>query len=417
MRERNLRLLLVQPADLDLRDEPPSIDDVLPPTPLPPEGLAAGHEPGGGGRRTAQLVAAIVLGLAAAMVAAVVLYATRGVEVTLVVDGETQSLDSRASTVGELLDDEQITVGAADFITPAAITELADDMLVEVRHAREITVLIDDVGTAQTTTALTVGEALAGLDTPLDGSAVSPPPERGIPLEGLTIEVTTQKTITLDDGGEARPATSTAKTVGDLLDDEGVALGAEDVVTPAVDTVITPDMTISIARITVETETRTEPVAYDTVETEDAALPTGTRAVDTEGTDGEQEATYAVTYTNGERTSEELIEAVVTREPVAEDVRVGTGPAPVDPGITPSVETASLNWAALADCESSGNPTAVNPAGYYGLYQFSLPTWASVGGVGNPADASVEEQTLRAHILYERSGPGQWPHCGPRLFG
>jgi hypothetical protein len=28
-----------------------------------------------------------------------------------------------------------------------------------------------------------------------------------------------------------------------------------------------------------------------------------------------------------------------------------------------------LNWRALARCESGGNPRAVNPAGYYGLYQ------------------------------------------------
>ena len=34
--------------------------------------------------------------------------------------------------------------------------------------------------------------------------------------------------------------------------------------------------------------------------------------------------------------------------------------------------TGHLNWAALARCESGGNPNAVNPAGYYGLYQFSI---------------------------------------------
>ena len=46
-----------------------------------------------------------------------------------------------------------------------------------------------------------------------------------------------------------------------------------------------------------------------------------------------------------------------------------------------------LNWGALANCESGGNPRAVNPAGYYGLYQFDLGTWASVGGSGDPAAA------------------------------
>jgi peptidoglycan hydrolase-like protein with peptidoglycan-binding domain len=75
----------------------------------------------------------------------------------------------------------------------------------------------------------------------------------------------------------------------------------------------------------------------------------------------------------------------------------------------------SLNWRALARCESSNNPRAVNPAGYYGLYQFSLSTWRSVGGSGNPIDASPAEQLYRAKVLYKKAGAGQWG-CGRHLF-
>jgi peptidoglycan hydrolase-like protein with peptidoglycan-binding domain len=75
-----------------------------------------------------------------------------------------------------------------------------------------------------------------------------------------------------------------------------------------------------------------------------------------------------------------------------------------------------LNWPALADCESSGNPRAVNRAGYYGLYQFSRGTWRSVGGSGLPTGASPGEQTTRAQILFRRSGSSPWPHCGHHLF-
>jgi peptidoglycan hydrolase-like protein with peptidoglycan-binding domain len=76
----------------------------------------------------------------------------------------------------------------------------------------------------------------------------------------------------------------------------------------------------------------------------------------------------------------------------------------------------SLNWRALARCESGGNPRAVNPSGYYGLYQFSRSTWRSVGGHGLPSRASSAEQTRRARILFSRTGARSWPHCGPRLF-
>jgi hypothetical protein len=68
---------------------------------------------------------------------------------------------------------------------------------------------------------------------------------------------------------------------------------------------------------------------------------------------------------------------------------------------------------AIAACESGGDPTAVSSTGMYrGKYQFSVATWQSVGGSGDPAAAPEAEQDYRAALLYERSGAGQWPVCG-----
>jgi hypothetical protein len=67
----------------------------------------------------------------------------------------------------------------------------------------------------------------------------------------------------------------------------------------------------------------------------------------------------------------------------------------------------------IAMCESGGDPAAVSPGGTYrGMYQFDLQTWRSVGGQGDPAAASAEEQGRRAEILYARRGPAPWPVCG-----
>jgi hypothetical protein len=69
--------------------------------------------------------------------------------------------------------------------------------------------------------------------------------------------------------------------------------------------------------------------------------------------------------------------------------------------------------AAIAACESGGNPRAISSGGTYrGKYQFSFATWRSVGGTGDPAQASETEQDRRAAILYHRHGPGPWPVCG-----
>ncbi|MFI7066434.1 transglycosylase family protein [Kribbella sp. NPDC050124] len=75
----------------------------------------------------------------------------------------------------------------------------------------------------------------------------------------------------------------------------------------------------------------------------------------------------------------------------------------------------SAAWRKVAQCESGGNPRAVNPAGYYGLFQFDLQTWRSVGGSGNPAKASAAEQLMRAKKLYAQRGAQPWPVCGRYL--
>ncbi|HEX6228413.1 MAG TPA: transglycosylase family protein [Solirubrobacterales bacterium] len=68
---------------------------------------------------------------------------------------------------------------------------------------------------------------------------------------------------------------------------------------------------------------------------------------------------------------------------------------------------------AIASCESGGDPTAVSADGSYrGKYQFSFETWASVGGSGDPAEASESEQDYRAALLYASSGSSPWPICG-----
>ena len=68
-----------------------------------------------------------------------------------------------------------------------------------------------------------------------------------------------------------------------------------------------------------------------------------------------------------------------------------------------------MDWHRLAMLESGGNPSTNTGNGYYGLYQFDLQTWQSVGGKGLPSDASAEEQTMRAQKLYEQRGTSPWP--------
>jgi hypothetical protein len=86
-------------------------------------------------------------------------------------------------------------------------------------------------------------------------------------------------------------------------------------------------------------------------------------------------------------------------------------PAPAPAAATGATATGGL--AAVAACESGGDPTAVSPDGKYrGKYQFDQQTWESVGGTGDPAAAPEGVQDAMAARLQAQSGSSPWPVCG-----
>ncbi|GAB3448359.1 transglycosylase family protein [Actinophytocola sediminis] len=78
--------------------------------------------------------------------------------------------------------------------------------------------------------------------------------------------------------------------------------------------------------------------------------------------------------------------------------------------LTPAAaDPPASDWATLRQCESSDSYTVVaSHGGYYGAYQFDLPTWRSVGGQGYPHQATPREQDFRALYLYRMRGWQPW---------
>jgi resuscitation-promoting factor RpfC len=72
----------------------------------------------------------------------------------------------------------------------------------------------------------------------------------------------------------------------------------------------------------------------------------------------------------------------------------------------------SVNWDAIAQCESGGNWSTNTGNGAYGGLQFKQATWSANGGVGNPATASRAEQIRVAENVLQTQGLGAWPTCG-----
>jgi hypothetical protein len=72
----------------------------------------------------------------------------------------------------------------------------------------------------------------------------------------------------------------------------------------------------------------------------------------------------------------------------------------------------SVNWDAIAQCESDGNWSTNTGNGTYGGLQFKQATWNANGGVGNPAMAPRAEQIRVAENVLRTQGLKAWPKCG-----
>jgi hypothetical protein len=200
---------------------------------------------------------------------------------------------------------------------------------------------------------------------------------------------------------------------GELLETQGVPVDGNDLVDVVRDgrevngprKRLRQGDVVRLTDVVKERKTKRERVRARTVEVPTTTLEPGRRKVVREGRAGVRKVVAVKTFHNGEPVTYRVVKRKVVKDPRPRRVLVGRKAYAV-------TGADGLNWGALANCESGGNPRAVNPAGYYGLYQFDLGTWRSVGGSGMPNQASPAEQTLRAKLLHESRGSSPWPNCG-----
>jgi resuscitation-promoting factor RpfA len=77
----------------------------------------------------------------------------------------------------------------------------------------------------------------------------------------------------------------------------------------------------------------------------------------------------------------------------------------------------SVNWDAIAQCESGNNWSISTGNGYYGGLQFSQGTWNAYGGgqyASTANRASRSQQIAVAEKVLAGQGIGAWPVCGKR---
>lgn len=395
--------------------------------------------------RPTRLVAAAQAAVLTLLVAGVAGWTMFDRTVTLEVDGQAQQVRILGSEVSDVLAAADVEVGERDLVSPAVDETVDDGDEVVVRFARQLTVA-DPAGDERTfwTTELTVDDALAAAGLRHEDAWLSTSRSSAIGRSGLSLTMSTPKDVTVVADGETREVSTPAPTVDDLLTELGLTLDENDRMNAEPDDVVTAGQTLTLQRVAVDEVVETVPVEHEVTTVEDDELFTDEDEVREEGVDGEQTVTFRVVLVDGQEESRTEVSRTTSREPVARVVAEGTkerpepepapveaaapapaaqgapapaAPAPAAPAPAVGGDVASLNWAALAACESGGNPSIVSSNGlYHGLYQFDAGTWQSMGGSGVASQASAGEQTSRAQALYSSRGASPWPHCGPRLF-
>ena len=348
--------------------------------------------------------------------------------VTLDVDGKTSTVSTFAGSVDGLLSDQGVSTGERDAVSPTG--PLKDGAQVVVRHAHQITITENGQQQQVWTTALSADEALADLAA-RDGANPQLVVSRSGDRAQLDLLLAVNGPVDVVADGTTRTVQDGATDVASALADLGITLNPLDTV--SVTRTDAGRVQVVVQRVVEQDVTTTSDVPFATQTVQDANAYTGTSAVRQAGANGVRTVVDHVTTVDGVETARVNVSDSVTTAPVDQVVAVGTkakpapapkpaAPKPAAPRVASPVPAApasasGLNWAALARCESGGRVNAVSSNGlYYGLYQFSIPTWRAMGGAGLPSQASAAEQTARAQALYARSGAGQWPVCGKNLF-
>ncbi len=268
------------------------------------------------------IIAAISVALLA--VFAFFSYEVTKASVTLVIDGEKQTIRTHAQSVEELLTEQSIDFKEHDLIVPAGNTELSNNMEVTYERAVPATVIQDGIEKDVYTTADTVSDLFKELKIEVgEHDKLSPALDTALTAD---MEISLQKAfqVAFHDGNEKKEAWTTSTTVADFLKQHDVKLNELDKVKPAKDQLISKDTTVKIIRVEKVTDVVEEPVDYAVVTRKDENLKKGKEKVLESGEKGKVEKHYEVVLENGKEVSRKLVKTDTVKESKDRIVAVGT---------------------------------------------------------------------------------------------
>ena len=195
-----------------------------------------------------------LLGLLVTLGSLVAGYRTTLTPVTLMINENPRRLYTHQDTVAALITDVGLELHPKDSIAPSPATPLRRGMTIRVEHARPVRVSVDGQSTTLQTRATSVNEILKEAqvtlgtydDLSIQGNLRGRSPEGDVP------QITIRRAVpfTLRDGNRTTTFHTTAPTVGEALHQAGLTLYLADRVHPALSTRVSPNMEIVLERST-----------------------------------------------------------------------------------------------------------------------------------------------------------------------
>ena len=337
-------------------------------------------------------------------------------DITVDVNGEAKTVSTFSGDVDKALQAAGVEVTDADLVYPAPGQKLANGDTLTVRTAKPVAVVVDGVAQELTSTAATVGDLLdeAGM-----AANAATDIDRDQPVtEGLNVDVTTPKIVSINDGGAVTYTSAAAKTVGDLLTERGITFDSNDRLNVPLDAQVTPNMQINLDRVEIVKDREIVDVKAPAKYIDDPEMEEGTEEVREEGVLGEKQVIRHTVLVNGQPEDTFVASAHETREAKPAVIVRGTKKAEGNTGAAAPAVAGGSVWDSIAQCESGGDWSINTGNGYHGGLQFNPGTWAAYGGTAYAptADQATREQQIAiAEKTQAAQGWGAWPACTAKL--
>lgn len=139
------------------------------------------------------------------------------------------------------------------------------------------------------------------------------------------LEIRRAVPLSLTVDGERKDILSWRETVGEVLKEQGITLGALDrLVDASMESKVESGMDLQLVRVRVENLSEFADIPYDVVEQTDKTLNEGQTRIAQEGVDGKTESVYRILYEDGKPVSRTFLNERVVSNPIERIVMIGT---------------------------------------------------------------------------------------------